>query len=1312
MRKFTQYINLAATLSLLWISSPADGVSINWTGGASSDLTFANGTNNWGSSATPPGINDTAVFDSSASSFTPTLNTSSVTQTFTPQTILFNGSNQYSIVVDRENGGTLYYLIIGDNTTGGVTNSSTVTQDVTAQGGGQILFNLSSSADTSSSGRINYNISSNDASHPSTLSFIGASAGKANISLNTLPSSSATSGLQFGFSPGASAQQSIIDCRLSSYVIFDNNASAYQSTIALQTGSILLFNDSSDPSSTFITLDASEIDFDTTVTTTNAKVLMSNSSSAVLSKNITLNRIAADNTCTINLGSNILKTSANHEGDSLDAAISGVGGSIVKDGSTLLYMTNSSNSYSGGTSVLNGTLRVTPSSLPLNSVSTTSPGNLSFQGAGNFNGNISDNGNVSVASDAIVTLTGNITGTGNVTVDGGGDLTLTGIGNTYSNGTSISGTLHTTPANLPASGNITINSPHGILDCQGTGTFPQTMNNSGTVSSSSGSTITISGIINGIGQVVVDSGSDLTLTNTSNAYSGGTTVAGTLHVAPNTLSVAGPVTVSSPNGILDFSSSGSFSGDINNNATVEVTAPSGNVHLTGLISGTGKVEMNSTANLYLDQFNTYSGGTFVNAGTVHVTTRTLPVAAVQPSATITGSGTLLFDQAEAGEYRGDIALNSPTSQIRSDNTETTTLSGRITGTGSLLVASGKTILTNAANSYSGGSTVSANAILEGTAHALQGNITNNHEVIFNQATAGTFSGTITGPSNAVITKTGIGTATFATSQTTFQGTTNINEGTLLVNSILGGNVNILHGGTLGGIGTIVKNVDNHGIISPGNSIGTLNIDDDYIQYSDGTYYAEIDSHGNSDLINITGTATLDGALVIDLIDGIVDTTKVYTILHADGGVEDTFATVRNAGISFYFYHVSYLPQDVQLTFESVFLSVADSYNEIQVAEQLNTLDHSNTTPEELTLLVNLLALSTQPETADEARTALSQMSGEHYTNQLFIGELTGRRFIRRLYDPLRSILVNSNTCCERDVYYNCYENNCCMVLDDTPWYLDNSVKVGPWFTLSGGHTFMRHNTNAHGYQSNNYEATLGLQSTFGDIWTVGLAGSYAYESVDYNIGGTGNINTGLLGLYALCRPESYYVLADLIFDYSWGKIKRPVNVGSLHYQARSNPRFTDTLFYIEAGKDICISYSGLLLQPFLGFEVDYYAGRKIVEGHGGPINLVISKKSRTSAFSRLGLHLASLNLGCWNISCDAAWQYRMTNTRNHVRERFNDFGNTFNIKGVALPRNSLDVSAYVSTVICDGWELFAAVSAERWSRGATYDFVGGVKISW
>ena len=75
-------------------------------------------------------------------------------------------------------------------------------------------------------------------------------------------------------------------------------------------------------------------------------------------------------------------------------------------------------------------------------------------------------------------------------------------------------------------------------------------------------------------------------------------------------------------------------------------------------------------------------------------------------------------------------------------------------------------------------------------------------------------------------------------------------------------------GTLAGLGSVVGNVVNSGRVCPGKSVGLLNITGDYTQEEFGTLQIELGPE-SIDLLEISGTAALDGQLEVILLDGFL-----------------------------------------------------------------------------------------------------------------------------------------------------------------------------------------------------------------------------------------------------------------------------------------------------------------------------------------------------------------------------------------------------------------------------------------------------------
>lgn len=123
-------------------------------------------------------------------------------------------------------------------------------------------------------------------------------------------------------------------------------------------------------------------------------------------------------------------------------------------------------------------------------------------------------------------------------------------------------------------------------------------------------------------------------------------------------------------------------------------------------------------------------------------------------------------------------------------------------------------------------------------------------------------------------KSGSGQLTLATSNT-YSGGTTVSNGTLLVNNATGsgtgvGAVTVLSGGTLGGTGVIGGPVSVTGRLAPGNSAGTLLVNNNLafnggavLQYQLGT---------NSDLTAVSGNLILGGTLNVTDAGGFTNTT--------------------------------------------------------------------------------------------------------------------------------------------------------------------------------------------------------------------------------------------------------------------------------------------------------------------------------------------------------------------------------------------------------------------------------------------------------
>jgi hypothetical protein len=137
-----------------------------------------------------------------------------------------------------------------------------------------------------------------------------------------------------------------------------------------------------------------------------------------------------------------------------------------------------------------------------------------------------------------------------------------------------------------------------------------------------------------------------------------------------------------------------------------------------------------------------------------------------------------------------------------------------------------------------------------------------------------------------------GTVAFlgGTSFTQTAGSTILNGGNISISTTLN-----IQGGSLSGAGTIAGNVSSGGSVRPGASPGIINITGNYTQTSTGALDIEIGGLAAGtqfDQLNISGTATLNGTLNIQLINGFVPNVgDAFQILSYASNV-GTFATIN------------------------------------------------------------------------------------------------------------------------------------------------------------------------------------------------------------------------------------------------------------------------------------------------------------------------------------------------------------------------------------------------------------------------------------
>jgi fibronectin-binding autotransporter adhesin len=395
------------------------------------------------------------------------------------------------------------------------------------------------------------------------------------------------------------------------------------------------------------------------------------------------------------------------------------------------------------------------------------------------------------AKNSSTTFSGNIStnqnGTINVIKVGSGTLTLSS-NNAYIGSTTISnGVLQ-----IGAGGTIgSISNTASITLAGGSLAFNRSDNVAQGVNFTSAALTGTGGFI--------QMGAGTTTLTAANTFSGDTVAsAGALRLSNSAAIQNSALSLSGGALLFDASLTTSTFGGLKGSGNLALTNGSGGtVALTlnvggtatnsGIISGTGaSITKTGAGTQTLSGNNSYSSGTTLNSGTLGVGHSSALGSGVL---TVGGTSTLLA-AADTLNLANNISLSSGALTVDVSGF-TLTNSGAITGVGALTKIGAGSLTITGANSYSGGTLVTAGTLI-GNTGALQGSITNNAAIVFDQSSAGTYGGVLSGSGN--LTKLGSGTLILDAANT--------QSGGALISA---GVLQIGNGGTTGSLAGLITN---------------------------------------------------------------------------------------------------------------------------------------------------------------------------------------------------------------------------------------------------------------------------------------------------------------------------------------------------------------------------------------------------------------------------------------------------------------------------------------------------------------------------
>jgi len=587
-------------------------------------------------------------------------------------------------------------------------------------------------------------------------------------------------------------------------------------------------------------------------------------------------------------------------------------------------------------------------------------------------------------------------------------------------------------------------------------------------------------------------------------------------------------------------------------------------------------------------------------------------------------------------------------------------------------------------------------------------------------TSGSFtviSGTGTLSGDSVLTpgdfrKVGPGTLlSSANLEVTGEGT--VENGGLIINGTLstGHGLVIRNSALLGGSGTIYGDVVTHGILSPGNSPGTLTVIGDHTFTDGSTFLLEIAGTSNFDRLLVSGTATLDGTLEVTPYGGnSLEYGQKFTFVKA-GKITGEFNEVNMpSGLRGRILQTS--KKAALLAAPESYTQVAQTPNQMATAKALDSfINAKGGDRETVSIALDELKASEFPDAFDQISPAfhesLARITIEQSNAQ---GQMLQQRFgaLRLGVGGFRQIGLEAPIITEGKQFKELKETRSIMEpAADNPW--------GVW--VQGNGLFAK-NSGLNGIPNFRFDSggfLLGADYRWNDTLATGIYAGYQRIDARYDGGSRTNVNAARFGAYAtLDTGNGFYGNALLGGGYSDYEVRRTIDFGSIDRTARSNPHGGEFSAMLGTGYDW--KAGNFTFGPVASGQYTYVNIDGFTEEGARSLNLKINDQEAHSLRSTLGARVAY----SWQINEAVAlvpegritWQHEfLQDSRDIAAELDGGRGPGFNIATTTPERDAVFAGAGLNLQVGDRWNANVYYNAD-FGRGdfKSQMISGGVNI--
>jgi len=574
----------------------------------------------------------------------------------------------------------------------------------------------------------------------------------------------------------------------------------------------------------------------------------------------------------------------------------------------------------------------------------------------------------------------------------------------------------------------------------------------------------------------------------------------------------------------------------------------------------------------------------------------------------------------------------------------------------------------------------------------------------------------------------------------FSGATTIGSDKILgVNNNLGGNVyvnGVLHGnGTIGGDVTLM----NDGIVAPGNSIGNLHVQGNFITSSTSSLQIEINAASNhpvpgtnNDVVSVAGIANLTQGGNVDVIatPGNYTSGLKYYFLESASPIQGTFSGVYSNLISLhaqlgynefsngdYWAYFTLVPNDPN------YGQFAQTQNQGAVANYLEQV-FSGASGDFQTVLNALDTLGSHPSAVSAA---YDSMNAQVSPTLASVGLQNTTLVMQQLAGQLRSGVLPSGTTSYTTVSNtNASSTPISLASGDgkTPAKtmlveLDEYQDYARWRGWSFGYGLggsASADGNAAGLNYGMAGTLIGTDLSDDEGGRLGLFGGY--QGTSLRLTGptqTSSINGGMFGGYMHQENGFLYYSAIAGAQFNDYKTQRIIQFGSINRTALGSFGGGQGYGYLEGGASFPTTRS--TLQPYVALQYIYLQQNGYTETGADSLNQQVNNLDTNSFRSLLGtrwLFAQGIEAGRrLSPELRALWLHEYLDSQASVNSVFAPVGGgSFAVQGVNLGRDWAILGGGLRWQLAGGWNIYGNYDTQVNTRQVFHVGSCGLEFVW